>query len=169
MVIIPKNAITHIQNTAPGPPVTTAEATPAMFPVPTVDASAAHTLWNWDICLSLVCAVTLRSLNTAPMVHLNHLPMWDIWKNLVRTDISTPTKSSSISAGQPHTTLLIASFTVLTTPRKPFSSAAAEISIKFICIATPENRFTDNNLFYYTLFRRKLQIQRYGILHKFSW
>ena len=135
MVIIPKNAMIHIQNTAPGPPVTIAEATPAILPVPTVEASAAHTLWNWDICLSFVCAVTFLSLNTAPMVHLNHLPMCDIWKNFVSTDISTPTNSSRIRAGQPHTTPLTASFTVFTTPRKPPSSAAvsaAEISNRSI-------------------------------------
>ena len=33
---MPKMAVIHIQNTAPGPPVTTAVATPAMLPVPMV-------------------------------------------------------------------------------------------------------------------------------------
>jgi hypothetical protein len=31
----PSNAITHIQNTAPGPPAAMAVATPAMLPMPT--------------------------------------------------------------------------------------------------------------------------------------
>ncbi len=31
-------AVTHIQNTAPGPPSPTAVVTPAMFPVPTREA-----------------------------------------------------------------------------------------------------------------------------------
>ena len=39
---IPRKALTHIQNTAPGPPRAMAPATPAMFPVPTVAASAVH-------------------------------------------------------------------------------------------------------------------------------
>jgi len=39
-VAMPKNAVIHIQNTAPGPPSTTAVATPAMLPVPTVAARA---------------------------------------------------------------------------------------------------------------------------------
>ena len=33
---MPSRAITHIQNTAPGPPMAMAVATPAMLPVPTV-------------------------------------------------------------------------------------------------------------------------------------
>lgn len=38
-VDIPKNAETHIQTSAPGPPLTIAVATPLIFPVPTVFAS----------------------------------------------------------------------------------------------------------------------------------
>ena len=37
-----KKAATHIQNTAPGPPMTIAAATPAMLPVPIVAARAAQ-------------------------------------------------------------------------------------------------------------------------------
>ena len=40
LVAMPKMAVTHIQNTAPGPPATTAVATPAMLPVPMVADSA---------------------------------------------------------------------------------------------------------------------------------
>ena len=34
-LLAPSNAITHIQNIAPGPPTVIAVATPARFPVPT--------------------------------------------------------------------------------------------------------------------------------------
>ena len=44
-----EKAMTHIQNTAPGPPLRMAVATPTMLPVPMVDASAVHRLWNWLI------------------------------------------------------------------------------------------------------------------------
>ena len=40
---MPSRAEHHIQNTAPGPPMAIAPATPAMLPVPTVAASAVHT------------------------------------------------------------------------------------------------------------------------------
>jgi hypothetical protein len=41
-VIIPKSAEIHIQKTAPGPPAFKAVATPTIFPVPMVAASAVH-------------------------------------------------------------------------------------------------------------------------------
>ena len=40
---MPKSAETHIQNTAPGPPKMIAPVTPAMLPVPTVEARAVDT------------------------------------------------------------------------------------------------------------------------------
>ena len=46
---IPKKAIETIQNTAPGPPVPTATATPAMLPSPTVADNALVRAWKWDI------------------------------------------------------------------------------------------------------------------------
>ena len=39
---MPKRAANHIQNRAPGPPVTTAVAMPTMLPVPTVADMAVH-------------------------------------------------------------------------------------------------------------------------------
>ena len=39
---IPKAAEIHIHTNAPGPPTASAEATPAMLPVPMVAASAVH-------------------------------------------------------------------------------------------------------------------------------
>jgi len=41
-VAIPTKAHTHIQNKATGPPVVTAIATPATFPMPTVPDKALH-------------------------------------------------------------------------------------------------------------------------------
>ena len=40
---MPKKAATHIQKTAPAPPVKMAPVTPAMLPVPTVPARAVVT------------------------------------------------------------------------------------------------------------------------------
>ena len=39
-VAMPKKELTHIQKTAPGPPLTIAVATPMMLPVPKVPARA---------------------------------------------------------------------------------------------------------------------------------
>ena len=47
----PNKAIIHIQNTAPGPPVAIAVATPARFPVPTRVATLTAKAWNEEICL----------------------------------------------------------------------------------------------------------------------
>lgn len=44
--------MTHIQNTAPGPPTAIAVATPARFPVPTRLASDTANAWNDETCLS---------------------------------------------------------------------------------------------------------------------
>ena len=43
---MPKNAVTHIQNRAPGPPQWMAIATPAMLPMPTVADSAVDSAWK---------------------------------------------------------------------------------------------------------------------------
>ena len=48
LVHMPKKADTHIQNTAPGPPMKMAPVTPAMLPVPTVPARAVVTAWKGD-------------------------------------------------------------------------------------------------------------------------
>jgi len=50
---MPKKALIHIQNTAPGPPEAIAVATPAKFPVPTWAAIAVARAWNEDIPPSL--------------------------------------------------------------------------------------------------------------------
>ena len=67
---MPSSAMTHIQNTAPAPPERMAVATPTRLPVPMVDASAVHRLWNWLMACSsrAVWAVTFRSVRMAPRV-----------------------------------------------------------------------------------------------------
>jgi hypothetical protein len=42
---MPKKAVIHIQNSAPGPPRRMASATPAMLPIPTVADSAVVKAW----------------------------------------------------------------------------------------------------------------------------
>ncbi len=46
LVAIPVSAQTHIQNTAPGPPVWIAMATPLMLPMPIVPAKALLRAWK---------------------------------------------------------------------------------------------------------------------------
>jgi len=48
-VAIPIEATTHIQKIDPGPPTVSAMATPAMFPVPTREASPTQNAWNDEI------------------------------------------------------------------------------------------------------------------------
>ena len=67
LVAIPKMAVIHIQNTAPGPPVTTAVATPAMLPVPMVADRAVIKAAKWEISPSwsspssvVFCGIKLR-------------------------------------------------------------------------------------------------------------
>jgi hypothetical protein bant_01000171 len=52
LVDIPTTALTHIQKMAPGPPTVIAIATPAIFPIPTVDAMALIKAWKELICPS---------------------------------------------------------------------------------------------------------------------
>ena len=46
LMAIPKKAVIHIQNSAAGPPVKMATATPPMLPVPTVPESAEKRAWR---------------------------------------------------------------------------------------------------------------------------
>ena len=48
LVHMPSTPDTQSQNNAPGPPMAMAVATPAIFPTPTVDASAVATAWNGE-------------------------------------------------------------------------------------------------------------------------
>ena len=48
LVIMPRKENTHIQKMAPGPPAARAAATPAMEPVPMVEARAVAKAWKGD-------------------------------------------------------------------------------------------------------------------------
>ena len=61
----PKNATTHIQNTAPGPPNAMAVATPTMFPVPTLPESAMENASKEEIPL-LSCFFENRDRSIRP-------------------------------------------------------------------------------------------------------
>ena len=56
---MPKNADTHTQNSAPGPPLTSAVAQPVMLPVPTWAATAVVSAWN-ELMPSLPAALPCR-------------------------------------------------------------------------------------------------------------
>ena len=60
-VAMPSAALSQSQNNAPGPPRDIASATPAMFPVPTVPASAAQ-----RACIGVMPSADCASLRKAP-------------------------------------------------------------------------------------------------------
>ena len=49
LVVMPTNAVAHIQNKAAGPPRKMANATPPTFPVPTVPDRAVESAWRWVV------------------------------------------------------------------------------------------------------------------------
>ena len=55
--LMPRKPATTIQKTAPGPPMPTATATPAMLPRPTVAESAAESAWKCEISPTSSAAV----------------------------------------------------------------------------------------------------------------
>ena len=60
MVAIPKNAASHIQKMAPGPPAAMAVATPTMLPVPTVAERAVQRALKESISpLPAFCALKI--------------------------------------------------------------------------------------------------------------
>ena len=93
-VIMPRNAATHIQKTAPGPPMAMAAATPAIFPVPMVAANAVQSAWNWDT--ERLSDLSWESAWNSPMNVFDHQwRRWVIWKKLVATLMRTPVPSSN--------------------------------------------------------------------------
>lgn len=105
---MPSSAEHHIQNTAPGPPMAIAPATPAILPVPTVPASAVQTAWNGVIAPSAASFLW----NMRPMVVLSAKGNLRICRKPVRTLSSSPTPIMQTIAGTPQTksltTLLMA-------------------------------------------------------------
>ena len=65
------SAMSHIQNTAPGPPTAIAVPTPAMFPTPTRDAAEIVKAWNaetdWGRPLASVGVRSRSVLNISGM------------------------------------------------------------------------------------------------------
>ena len=69
MVDIPINPQIIIQKVAPGPPNAIANATPAIFPLPTVPETAVANAWKWVTSPSLLSSlmVSFRSPSTAKL------------------------------------------------------------------------------------------------------
>ena len=104
LVHMPMRAVTHSQNSAPGPPRVTAEVIPAMLPVPTVPARAVDTAWKGVISPS----PALVRLKILPKVFRMVKPNFRNCTPLVLSVIRMPTPISRINIGGPQTTLLIA-------------------------------------------------------------
>ena len=86
----PTSAMSHIQNTAPGPPVAMAVATPAMLPVPTRLAVDTISAWNDEMERSpSTCFFSVSCLNMSLMKR--------ICTPFVRMVKYTPTATSRIS------------------------------------------------------------------------
>ena len=99
LVAMPKNAATHIQNSAPGPPAFTAVATPTILPVPMVAARAVHNARNDEVSPS----PWLFALKMSPSA----LGSRATCKNPRRRLRKTPVPTSSTSNGGPQTKLSI--------------------------------------------------------------
>ena len=64
----PMTAMSHIQNTAPGPPVAMAVAIPAMLPVPTREAVDTMRAWNDEMDRSpFTCFFSVSWVNMSLM------------------------------------------------------------------------------------------------------
>ena len=81
-VIMPKKAETHIQNTAPGPPMVSAVATPAMLPVPAAAASAVHMVANGETPPARPCRRALP-VRQESSVRRSHSPRCRSWNRRV--------------------------------------------------------------------------------------
>ena len=66
-VAMPNTPDSHIHSTAPGPPATTAVATPTMFPVPMVAASAVISAANGLISPFAPLSLVTESFNARPI------------------------------------------------------------------------------------------------------
>ena len=89
----PMRAISHIQNTAPGPPMAMAVATPARLPVPTRVATLTAKAWNDEICLlwpffSLTCSLTVLTAESVSKRNIS--PTIRNCTNLVRQVNQSP-------------------------------------------------------------------------------
>ena len=110
---MPKNAETHIQNTAPGPPVSMAETTPTMLPVPTVPEMAVENASNCETEFTLLSFSFFlpRLLSVGIIVVLSDSPKCLTCKNLVLMLSIRPVPRIRIITGQPHTMPFMTLFT----------------------------------------------------------
>ena len=76
LVIIPKKAEKHIQNTAPGPPALIAVATPTILPVPMQAARAAFNAWYCEIDFLPLLLRSSLSRRAENSVSYSHFFMW---------------------------------------------------------------------------------------------
>ncbi len=94
LVIIPSRAEIHIQNTAPGPPRVSAVATPAMDPVPMVEASAVAKAWSGES----PPLVFSRRRNSVPAVARHQVRNWKIWNHPEPMEYTSPVIRNSPSS-----------------------------------------------------------------------
>jgi len=66
LVAMPNTPVSHIHNSAPGPPDAMAVPTPIMFPVPIVEDSAVASAPNWAISPGLPLSRANVSFNPSP-------------------------------------------------------------------------------------------------------
>ena len=85
-VAMPMTATTHIQNRAPGPPATTARATPATLPMPTRAASPTAKAWKEEMPPS--------APEREPVMVRIMVPNRRTWTPRVRTVKYSPTTTS---------------------------------------------------------------------------
>ena len=101
---MPTMPTTHIQNTAPGPPKSTAIAMPAIAPRPTVPDIAAVSAWK---CVSApgpwLVSMPWPAHSATPCVSERY------WQNLVHSVNSKPISNSACNTGVDSSTLLMAS------------------------------------------------------------
>src|SRR5690606_2468739 len=96
LVLIPIMALIHIQNTAPGPPMEMATATPAIFPIPMVEDKAVVKAWK--------CVISPESfgLSYLPRNTCKAWPRYLKGKNLERISKYKPPPISRNSKGKPQ-------------------------------------------------------------------
>src|SRR5699024_711086 len=90
----PKNAISHIQNTAPGPPIKMAVDTPTIFPVPTRPAKDTAIAWKLEIPSSDFSPLSIK--RTISLMYLT-------WKNFILIEKYKPEITSRTGSGQLQT------------------------------------------------------------------
>ena len=133
-VIMPKNAETHIQNTAPGPPMVSAVATPAMLPVPTVAARAVHMVANGETAFLLFLRRAAPEKQDKSVLR-SHSPMCRSWNRQVLAVKYTPVPTSSTSMGAPQTKARTMSFSStifsIHTGNPPFSGFQNNYMLNF--------------------------------------